>query len=161
MRVGADELRARCGLGAQGWGKGWDGIGGVAASSGAIADYGPMAVTTDWAAVWVGVAGSVVAAAAGLLGGIIVALGGRGTTTRQRLAATFRPFSNFLLETSWATELHSTSPRAECSPAGSGSDRRDWCAGGSSCTVQSWTPRGRSRPEASSPVRLSHCHDCK
>ena len=36
------------------------------------------------------------------LGGIIVALAARRTTTRQRLAATFRPFSNFLLETSSA-----------------------------------------------------------
>jgi len=55
---------------------------------------------TDWATVWVGVGGSVIAAAAGLSGGIIVARSGERTARRQRLEAAFRPFTHYLLETS-------------------------------------------------------------
>lgn len=56
----------------------------------------------DWTTVWVGVGGSAIAAAAGLMGGVIVARSGERTARRQRLEAAFRPFTQFLLETSSA-----------------------------------------------------------
>ncbi len=59
---------------------------------------------TDWTTVWVGVGGSAIAAAAGLMGGVVVARSGERTARRQRLEAAFRPFTHFLLETSSAVD---------------------------------------------------------